>query len=448
MISGSMVRIKYNVVLNRAGGSCCPKPTAESNLNGRFEGPMKKDPAAMNSPKHIRQRCRAMRFAPRTPPRTSMRTSPAPASSITEPMKKVIPTGTPSCELAPLRTTFRPVIQVRIPRAERLGRGRRLGPNQRSLILDIYSEFMKELSIKRQFDARELARIACSFLGKGEPSENEYGAIIVDEVQDLSDIELRIVKMLGDRAGNLFLVGDGAQQIYRRGQSLKSIGINISGRSFVLRKNYRNAAEIIRSAMALKNAEGIGRFDEDPSTSQADAIPSAVSGERPALIICVNPLMEAQLVVREIRYLTKRLGFLPSQICCISRTAYVRDQMLKQLAAAGIRALDYRAEGVGEDDAVLVSTLHNVKGHEFRAVFILGVVEGALPLFSASEAEETEREAALLYVAMTRAKELLYWSYSESDSNGKQLKPSRFLSSMREHLDVLDFAKSYAAGKG
>jgi len=33
---------------------------------------------------------RAMRFAPETPPRTSMRTSPAAASSITEPMKKLI----------------------------------------------------------------------------------------------------------------------------------------------------------------------------------------------------------------------------------------------------------------------------------------------------------------------------------------------------------------------
>jgi len=118
IISGSMLRIKYNVVLNRAGDRCCPSPTAVSNLRGRFDGPRKKDPAAMNSPKHMRQRCRAMRFFPRTPPRTSMRRSPAPASSITEPMKKVIPTGTPSCELAPLRTTFRPFVQVRIPSAK------------------------------------------------------------------------------------------------------------------------------------------------------------------------------------------------------------------------------------------------------------------------------------------------------------------------------------------
>src|SRR5712692_1981705 len=83
-ISGSRVRTKYKPVLNKAGDRYFPMPTVESNLSGRFEGPRKKDPAAMNSPKHMRQRCRAMRFVPRTPPRTSMRTSPAAASRHTE----------------------------------------------------------------------------------------------------------------------------------------------------------------------------------------------------------------------------------------------------------------------------------------------------------------------------------------------------------------------------
>ena len=83
-----MVRTRYKPVLNKAGDRRGPSPIAESNLNGRFEGPRKKDPAAMNSPKHMRQRCRAMRFVPRTPPLTSMRTSPTAANRHTEPMNK------------------------------------------------------------------------------------------------------------------------------------------------------------------------------------------------------------------------------------------------------------------------------------------------------------------------------------------------------------------------
>ncbi|HEX8837018.1 MAG TPA: hypothetical protein VF748_08785, partial [Candidatus Acidoferrum sp.] len=60
-ISGRTLKNRYKPVLNIAGDRCRPSPTEDSNLSGRFDGPRKKDPAAMNSPKHMRQRCRAMR---------------------------------------------------------------------------------------------------------------------------------------------------------------------------------------------------------------------------------------------------------------------------------------------------------------------------------------------------------------------------------------------------
>jgi superfamily I DNA/RNA helicase len=329
--------------------------------------------------------------------------------------------------------------------AERLGRGRRIGANQRALFLDIYNAFVEEIIRIKQYDARELARIACAYAEGGESPRESYAAILVDEVQDLTDIELRIVKALGEAAGSLFLVGDGAQQIYRRGQSLKSIGINLAGRGSILRKNYRNTSEIIKAATALRNAQGIGRFDEEPITSQIDAIPSAVSGDTPVVMVCPNPQRELELVVKEILYLTNKLNFLPSQICCMSRVPYIRDHILESLAVSGVKAVHYRADGVGGGDAVLVSTLHSAKGHEFRAVFILGLYEGALPQYTATDDEDVETEAALLYVAMTRAKELLYLSYSTTDSNGKLQQRSRFLDDMRGSVETLDFTAQMAS---
>ena len=44
---------------------------------------------------------------------------------------------------------------------------------------------------------------------------------------------------------------------------------------------------------------------------------------------------------------------------------------------------------------MLVSTLHNSEGHEFRAVFILGLTDGSIPYVTSHEPEEMEREAAL-----------------------------------------------------
>ncbi len=76
-----------------------------------------------------------------------------------------------------------------------------------------------------------------------------------------------------------------------------------------------------------------------------------------------------------------------------------------------------------EKSGVFVNTLHQSKGLEFRAVWIIGVNEGSLPhtqSFDLPEAMEEERR--LLYVGMTRAKKYLSLSFSE------EMPPSRFLS--------------------
>ena len=326
---------------------------------------------------------------------------------------------------------------------ERVGRGRPLGPNQRSLLLKIYTDLVEGLAKEKHFDSREMPRAAYQLLINGEAPQMSYTDILVDEVQDLSDMELKVLHAIEQLSGQLFLVGDGAQQIYRRGQSLKSVGINVAGRGFILRKNYRNTAEITAAAARLRTAQGIGRFDEDAVAAQTIAIPSAVSGERPCILICQTPEEERQLVVREIKYLTNRLAMQKGEICCLARLSATRSALLTALKKAGIHARDYKTEeGILEGDSVLVSTLHNSKGHEFRAVFILGLTEGSVPYVNSQEPEEMEREAALFYVAMTRAKELLYLSYSCKTPNDKKTYPSRFISDLGDSIDCLDFSAS------
>jgi superfamily I DNA/RNA helicase len=325
---------------------------------------------------------------------------------------------------------------------ERVGRGRPLGPHQRALILAIYNDLCRDLAAAKHFDASEMPRLAFQLLasGRGESPLENYSDIIVDEVQDLSDMELRVLLAIEQISGQLFLVGDGAQQIFRRGQSLRRIGINVSGRSFILRKNYRNTAEITAAATKLRVAEGIGRFDEDAAAAQLVAIPSATSGDRPALLICSSPELERKLVLREITYLINKLKIEPNHICCLARSAHQRTSLLSVLKAGGISARDYRAEDSSDaSPSVLVSTLHNSKGHEFRAVFIFGLNEGYI---RSEEPEEIEREAAILYVAMTRAKELLYLSYHLKNSAGKPTLPSRFVADLREVVDVLEFQEN------
>ena len=69
--------------------------------------------------------------------------------------------------------------------------------------------------------------------------------------------------------------------------------------------------------------------------------------------------------------------------------------------------------------------MHGMKGLEFQAVAVIGVADGIVPAPSAltdaaedpvAHAQDLQRERCLLFVALTRARDHLYISYSGSPS--------------------------------
>ncbi len=89
-------------------------------------------------------------------------------------------------------------------------------------------------------------------------------------------------------------------------------------------------------------------------------------------------------------------------------------------------------------DAATLITLHQAKGLEFPAVFIVGLEEGMLPhRKSFDDPEQMEEERRLCYVGITRAKKRLYLlrSYRRSLFGGSTANPpSRFLQDISPHL--------------
>jgi len=79
-----------------------------------------------------------------------------------------------------------------------------------------------------------------------------------------------------------------------------------------------------------------------------------------------------------------------------------------------------------EEEGVNLCTLHSVKGLEFPLVFLTGMVEGEIPLWTAKE-EEIEEERRLCYVGITRASQRLYLTYSARQRGYREGRPSRFL---------------------
>lgn len=79
--------------------------------------------------------------------------------------------------------------------------------------------------------------------------------------------------------------------------------------------------------------------------------------------------------------------------------------------------------GVDDEDKLVLSTMHSAKGLEWKVVFIIQAVDGAIPMvYSFDEMEEDEEkldeELRLLYVAVTRAKDGLYIIYPRETARG------------------------------
>ncbi len=78
--------------------------------------------------------------------------------------------------------------------------------------------------------------------------------------------------------------------------------------------------------------------------------------------------------------------------------------------------------------SVTLSTIHAAKGLEWSVVYLLGAVEGYLPIGYAKSAVEIAEEQRLFYVAVTRAKKRLTISHAKRDADGTRPRTaSRFL---------------------
>jgi DNA helicase-2/ATP-dependent DNA helicase PcrA len=111
------------------------------------------------------------------------------------------------------------------------------------------------------------------------------------------------------------------------------------------------------------------------------------------------------------------------------------EQLLSELAlTSGVAGKDAMEEEPDEEQLVL-SSVHQAKGLEWRAVFVLWLVEGKFPDGRALREEGgEEEERRLFYVACTRAKDrlsLLFPALADERSlRGVIQKPSRFLTEL------------------
>lgn len=296
-----------------------------------------------------------------------------------------------------------------VPRRRRRASLRR---QHRQAVWDLYEEY-ETLRIERGVhDFNDVLSLALSE-ARRSTAQHRYAAVIVDEVQDLTLVGVRLVHALvGDAPNGLLLVGDGQQAVYPGGFRLSDAGIDIRGdRGQVLRTNYRNSKEILDAALAVvaedsfEDIDGLrtpGRRDVDLTYHDGNVIRVSKS----------SPAEHDQALLKALRDLPP--GTRPdTAVLCPSMRAIGHYQRLLERAGISVCLLEhYDGRPV---NAVKLGSYRRAKGLEFKRVYLpehdAALAHGARP--SDAAASETERERSelarsQLFVAMTRARDVLW----------------------------------------
>lgn len=300
-------------------------------------------------------------------------------------------------------------------KATRNGRGTRLDRKKKMQVWKVFENY-QNLMKENQIRDINTAMYESTKLLQSAGRKPRYASIIIDEGQDFSDNAYRLIRALAgeEHPNDIFIVGDSHQRIYRNHPTLSKCGINVRGRSSILKINYRTTEEIRKHAFALLN--GISFDDLDEDLDLGDKCQSLTHGEKPIVENFGNANDEFDFLLREVKKL-KENGVSLTDICVVARTKKLVDDYIALFTRAGIRSYAIKRNKVDDRsfDGLRVATMHRVKGLEFKYVFIAAVNNRIIPLPSAinktdavSEAESITSEKCLLYVAMTRAQKGVY----------------------------------------
>jgi hypothetical protein len=284
--------------------------------------------------------------------------------------------------------------RVEVDNAERLAvrivagaEGRRpalVGPGARSLA-QLTEDALRLLSISTG-----------DLLDDVDPGRKPYRHMVVDEAQDISPAQWRLLRAAVPRArDDLFIVGDPHQRVTDTKVALGAVGIPAVQHS--LDRSHRLTQELLSFAVRLRGGSpspGLVKGVTDLSAFSASR-----HGERPVVRAYDSP--EAELAGLRGTIDAWLADGVPAGEIAVA----ARDQRFVRAAKRALTGLDVRA-----------STFQQLKGLEFERVALIGVAEGVVPGPPPDEpyarARALQRERSILFVACTRARSMLYISHS------------------------------------
>lgn len=260
----------------------------------------------------------------------------------------------------------------------------------------------------------------------------KYDAVLIDEAQDFHPCWFScILEAMSDPDdGDLLIVCDGNQGIHLVDTvSWKSLGVHAQGRTihraFDLDRNYRNTREILQVASHFASRTNSANEDSI-SIVPVDPSQAVRRGPRPILMNYLNLAEECTKVEnmvkrflnQKITYKDKPVTLQPKDIGILyPRIPYTEKERfsqfvedLSQIAPVTWLNKNRNSRTKVFDPSIKVQTVASSKGLQYRAVILMWA-----GLFDHKNPGDADMERKLMYVALTRASDVLIVTYSQEN---------------------------------
>ncbi len=236
--------------------------------------------------------------------------------------------------------------------------------------------------------------------------------ILIDEFQDVNEIQMKLVEILCPK--KIFCVGDPRQAIYGwRGSDIKFIqefpNRYQGARVICLKYNYRSHKHIVNITNSCIDNMGLETV-------------IAKKTEKGLVSLLKHQTQEEEFsfIIKHLQHLNCALH----EVFILARTHKTLEEFAKILEAESI-PFYIRGDNTQNDiitDAVVLSTVHGIKGLEAEVVFVLQCTNIHFPIkvsehpvtefIKIDSYDKEEEERRLLYVALSRAKKGLFILYT------------------------------------
>ena len=286
---------------------------------------------------------------------------------------------------------------------ERVGLKKPLHPSKRKEIWPIFEDFLERKEKERIIDFEDMAWLAFESIEDGS-IQPCFDSVIIDEVQDLSPIKIKVLAGLSKSEKNgLMMLSDQNQRIFKLTSWKNEVDLPIVGRTYYLNINYRTTKQI--REFADKQF-----FRSEKEIEHLKGYKSLLNGPEPLTKEFSEEKLQDQFIVKKIKQLME-IGINEHEVCVI--TPMGSREMKRVLDFNDIPCQELKEDLYPKTgEGVCVSTLFGAKGLEFRVVFIPYFNEIGRSILEKEPNdwfgfENQKQKECLKYVASTRAREQL-----------------------------------------